>query len=266
MIIPERPPKSSEAGFWKPELDARFGGETARHVALRWVVRLRYGVLAGEIALIAALSLGLQISLPVLLIAPAIGLQVLSNWLLGSRMDRLGGNAEHLVGALFCLDTLCLTLILALSGGPANPFSLLYLVQITFSAVVLRKWWTWTLGVTPARLTKWRRRWRLLPSRPKKWSTMLSCGFETTGRRKMLNLSALRSNAAVRSLSAWALKARIRSEKRPNPPNSMRYCFRSKKNFRRHNRERSFVGICPEPTHTFDNRLQKRRDLVRRSP
>src|SRR5439155_21121828 len=77
----------------------------------------------------------------------AIVIQVLSNWLLGSRMDRVGGNAEHLVGALFCLDTLCLTLILALSGGPANPFSLLYLVQITFSAVVLRKWWTWTLGV-----------------------------------------------------------------------------------------------------------------------
>jgi len=65
-------------------------------------------------------------------------------------MTRLGGNAEHLVGALFCLDTLCLTVILALSGGPANPFSLLYLVLITFSAVVLRKWWTWALGVLSA--------------------------------------------------------------------------------------------------------------------
>src|SRR5262249_51073248 len=44
-------------------------------------------------------------------------------------------------------DTLCLTLLLGLSGGPANPFSLLYLVQITFSAIVLRKLWTWALGV-----------------------------------------------------------------------------------------------------------------------
>ena len=149
MIIPELRAKSPEAGFWKPELDAeaRLGVETARHVALRWVVRLRYGLHAGEIALTLALSLGLQISVPVIVIAPAIGLQLLSNWLLSTRTGRLGGNAEHVVGGLFCLDTLSLTLILALSGGPANPFSLLYLVQITFSAVVLRKSWTWALGV-----------------------------------------------------------------------------------------------------------------------
>src|SRR5262249_10261948 len=141
--------KKLESGFWKPESDAdpRFAGETARQLALRWVIRLRYGLIGGEVALIAALSFGLEIPLPLILIAPAIGLQILSNWLLRIRTNHLGGGAEHVVGALFCLDTLCLTLILALSGGPANPFSLLYLVQITFSAVVLRKWWTWALGV-----------------------------------------------------------------------------------------------------------------------
>jgi two-component system, sensor histidine kinase RegB len=116
------------------------------HLAVRWVVRLRYGLIAGELALLAALYLGIQIALPVEVIGPAIAIQTLSNVLLHLKMHRLGGNAEHLVGVLFSLDTLCLTLILALSGGPTNPFSLLYLVQITFSAVVLRKWWTWTLG------------------------------------------------------------------------------------------------------------------------
>jgi two-component system, sensor histidine kinase RegB len=152
VLLPHADAKAFETGFWKSESegDSRFSGETARHLALRWVIRLRYGLVAGEIALIAALSLGLQISLPIFVIAPPIGLQVLSNWLLTIRMTRLGGNAEHLVGALFCVDTLCLTLILALSGGPANPFSLLYLVLITFSAVVLRKWWTWALGVLSA--------------------------------------------------------------------------------------------------------------------
>jgi two-component system sensor histidine kinase RegB len=148
VIIPQHRGKS-EVGFWKaePDADVRFGGETARHLALRWVIRLRYGLIAGEIALLAALSFGLQISLPLAVIAPAIAAQVLSNWLLGSKAERLGGNAEHLVGGLFSLDTVCLTVILALSGGPANPFSLLYLVQITFSAVVLRKLWTWSLGI-----------------------------------------------------------------------------------------------------------------------
>jgi two-component system sensor histidine kinase RegB len=149
VIIPQHRTTSSEAGFWKaePDADIGFAGETTRHLALRWVVRLRYGLIAGELALLAGLSFGLQIPLPAVLIAPAIALQVLSNWLLGSRTHRLGGNAEHLVGILFSIDTLCLTLILALSGGPANPFSLLYLVQITFSAIVLRKLWTWALGI-----------------------------------------------------------------------------------------------------------------------
>ena len=120
---------------------------TPTHLALRWVVRLRYGLMLGELALIGALALGLQISMPLILIAPAIAIQLLSNLLLTSKMDQLGGMAEHWVGALFALDAVSLTLILALSGGPENPFSLLYLVQITFSAVVLRRMWTWILGI-----------------------------------------------------------------------------------------------------------------------
>jgi two-component system sensor histidine kinase RegB len=85
-------------------------------------------------------------------VAPAISIQTFSNWFLGLRMRWLGRNAEHIVGTLFIMDALCLTLILGLSGGPANPFSLLYLVQITFSAVVLRKLWTWALAVISALL------------------------------------------------------------------------------------------------------------------
>jgi two-component system sensor histidine kinase RegB len=149
VIISERNNRSSEAGFWKSEaeVEAWLPNQTTRHLALRWVVRLRYGLIAGEIALSVALTFGLHIPLPVLVIAPAIAVQVLSNALLDLQKPRLGRNAEHLVGTLFAMDTLCLTLILGLSGGPGNPFSLLYLVQITFSAVVLRKLWTWCLGI-----------------------------------------------------------------------------------------------------------------------
>ena len=118
-----------------------------RHLALRWVVWLRYGLIAGEIVLIAGLSFGLRIPMPLAWLGPALVVQALSNWLLGIEKGRLGTSAEHMVGGLFVVDTLCLTLILALSGGPANPFSLLYLVQITFSAVVLRERWTRGLGI-----------------------------------------------------------------------------------------------------------------------
>ena len=60
-------------------------------------------------------------------------------------MSRSFGARKALGIALVC-DLLSLTAILALSGGPANPFSLLYLVQITLSAIVLSKAWTWSLG------------------------------------------------------------------------------------------------------------------------
>ena len=146
--------KTAEGGLWTSEHDPDISvsSGTTRHLALRWVLRLRYGLIAGEIVLIAALTVGIQISIPMFAVAPAIAVQTLSNWILGLRMNRLGRSAEHIVGSLFILDALCLTLILALSGGPANPFSLLYLVQITFSAVVLRKLWTWALAVASALL------------------------------------------------------------------------------------------------------------------
>jgi two-component system sensor histidine kinase RegB len=149
VIVDQAHLKRPEAGFWKIESDsdARFAGETARHLALRWVVRLRYGFIVGEVALIAALAFGLRIPMPEIVLVTVIAVQTLSNWMLSMRKERLGESAEHLVGAVFVLDTLCLTMILGLSGGPANPFSLLYLVQIAFSAIVLRRSWTWTLGL-----------------------------------------------------------------------------------------------------------------------
>ena len=39
-------------------------------------------------------------------------------------------------------DTLVLTALLYYSGGPFNPFSFLYLVEIALAAVILRPRWT----------------------------------------------------------------------------------------------------------------------------
>jgi two-component system, sensor histidine kinase RegB len=147
VILEQAHLKRSAPGFWKSDSKAEVGANETRHLALRWVIRLRYGFMAGEIAIIAALHFGLQIELPLFIIGPAIALQTASNWLLATNRQRLGESAEHVVGALFAFDTLCLTMILALSGGPANPFSLFYLVQITFSAIVLHRLWTLALGV-----------------------------------------------------------------------------------------------------------------------
>jgi two-component system sensor histidine kinase RegB len=78
-------------------------------------------------------------------LAVPLAVTAASNLLLPRLAERLG--ARPALGYSLALDTVCLTALLGLTGGPANPFSLLYLVQIALSAVVLSKAWTWALGV-----------------------------------------------------------------------------------------------------------------------
>ena len=119
----------------------------AASLALPWVVRLRYGMAAGEIVVVLGLCYGLHLDFPLgwALLPLAI---VLATNLLLSRFRALPSRLiQDTLGMLFCLDTICLTAMLGATGGASNPFSLLYLVQITLSAVVLRRGWTWILGI-----------------------------------------------------------------------------------------------------------------------
>lgn len=121
--------------------------DPAPTLALPWVVRLRYGMVAGEVALILGMYYGLRIEFPLFWALAPLAVILASNVSLGRLRTLSIRFTQETLGAAFCLDTLCLTAILGLTGGPLNPFSLLYLVQITLSAVVLRKIWTWILGV-----------------------------------------------------------------------------------------------------------------------
>jgi two-component system, sensor histidine kinase RegB len=122
----------------------------APQIALPWVVRLRYGMAVGQIAaaLFVRYLLGVDIPLAAIAIAPA--LVGASNLLLAARVRHPDVSrwiaTSPLVAWAFVLDTFCLTFLLMLSGGAANPFSLLYLVHITLSAIILTKRWTWLLG------------------------------------------------------------------------------------------------------------------------
>ena len=121
--------------------------DVAPNLALPWVLRLRYGMVAGEAAIILCMAYVFHVNFPVLwTLAPLFAILV-SNVALARSYRTSAPFPEKTLGAIFTLDTFCLTIILGLTGGPMNPFSLLYLVQITLSAVVLNKFWTWTLGV-----------------------------------------------------------------------------------------------------------------------
>jgi two-component system sensor histidine kinase RegB len=127
----------------------RTGDATADHapnLALPWVLRLRYGMVAGEAVILLGMFWGFQLRPVFLWTMAPLAIMLFSNVLLGALRTLPSKDPQQTLGAVFCLDTLCLTVILGLTGGTMNPFSLLYLVQITLSAVVLRKIWTRVLG------------------------------------------------------------------------------------------------------------------------
>ena len=103
----------------------------------------------GQIVTIAFANWLLKIDLPLRWMAIPPFLISFSNLWLAWREVRtpVRVNESRVIYWLFVLDTLCLTAILMLSGGPTNPFSLLYLVHITLAATILTRRQTWALGV-----------------------------------------------------------------------------------------------------------------------
>ena len=76
------------------------------------------------------------------LIAVEVAVMAASNVaLLRLRGDRRWSTST-VIGAVMVLDTGLWTLLLAGSGGSANPFTVVFLVHITLSSIVLSLWWT----------------------------------------------------------------------------------------------------------------------------
>ncbi len=124
--------------------------EAAPRIALPWIVRLRHALALGQAATIIAVDQFLGVDLPLqwILILPTL-IFASNLWLRWWGLQEEAaerGAASGVLAGIFVLDTLCLTGVLMLSGGPNNPFSLLYLVAITLSATILSKRQTWALG------------------------------------------------------------------------------------------------------------------------
>ncbi|MGZ6142283.1 MAG: sensor histidine kinase [Myxococcales bacterium] len=116
--------------------------ESAPRINLRWIMRLRWGAIAGQVTTILAAGRFLRNPLPLIPMlcvcsALALGNVVVQIWL------KRGGRPTSRTCALNLLaDILALTALLALSGGRENPFAVLYLVHITIGAVILPARWS----------------------------------------------------------------------------------------------------------------------------
>jgi two-component system, sensor histidine kinase RegB len=121
--------------------------EPAPRINLRWIVRLRWGAVAGQAVTILFARRLLHQPLPVAPLLAIVGLLAAANLMMQIWLWR-GANPSDRACALNLLgDVVELTAVLALSGGGYNPFALLYLVHLTIGAVVLPTRWAVGLAI-----------------------------------------------------------------------------------------------------------------------
>jgi len=109
------------------------------------LIQLRWTAVIGQVGTIAFVQLWFGIALPLLPMIGVIGALILLNlaslvWL---QMRKEISNRELLIA--LTLDVLALTAQLYLSGGATNPFTSLFLLQVTLGAVLLDTRSSWFL-------------------------------------------------------------------------------------------------------------------------
>ena len=127
---------ASEAGLW-------FGEPVAPG---RWLNRLRWTTFAIQLGVtILVLSLpGVDVPLhellPVLIVATAANGAIAAWQTAGRRLPRAAA------GAALLLDVVLLTGLLEITGGPFNPFIVIYGVQVALALCTLGPGWAWAAG------------------------------------------------------------------------------------------------------------------------
>lgn len=113
-------------------------------INLGWLIRLRWSMAAGQLATILGVHFLLGIALPLKPLLTIVVIEIASN-VAAALVARRRVARQAFLAALLGLDVVMCTGLLFLTGGPSNPFSFLYLVQIALAATTLAGAWTWAL-------------------------------------------------------------------------------------------------------------------------
>ena len=125
------------------------GAASVEHAASRinmvQLIQLRWFAVVGQISTIAFVSAGLRIPLPTAQMLMVLACLIAFN--VGSQLRWHEGSPVSNRELFFALlvDVAGLTALLYCSGGAANPFAFLYLLQVILSALLLEVWSTWIM-------------------------------------------------------------------------------------------------------------------------
>ncbi|QGJ71281.1 Integral membrane sensor signal transduction histidine kinase [Planctomycetales bacterium 10988] len=119
-----------------------------------WLLKLRWAAAVGQLITVLFVWYGLQVHLHGRELLVIIGIELMMSvalqawyaWTVrhGGWPSWADGN-DWLMGSVMAIDILLLSCLLYVTGGPSNPFSVFYLVNLTLAAVVLKDRSAWLL-------------------------------------------------------------------------------------------------------------------------
>ena len=112
---------------------------------LPWLVRMRWAAVLGQLLTVGVARWALGLDIHVAWLLAIVAFTAASNLVLAAFLDRLAGHASEVAAAVIALDVVLLTTLLGLSGGAANPFSVLYLVHVSLAALLFG--FRWSLAI-----------------------------------------------------------------------------------------------------------------------
>jgi two-component system sensor histidine kinase RegB len=117
-------------------------------IKLFWLIKLHWGAIVGQFAVVLLIPTWLGIDIPRgsllgLVLLQALAMLVADVLTRGARRKI----PEAAIVGVMAFDCSVLTAMLVLAGGYANPFSMIYVVNVALSAVMLRPLWAWGLLV-----------------------------------------------------------------------------------------------------------------------
>lgn len=115
-------------------------------ISLNALINLRWLAVAGQALSLAIVEWGLDYSLPAVPAFAVVGVTALVNVALGLAYPQGYRLRDAAAGALLGFDIVQLSLLLYLTGGLVNPFSILFLAPVLISAMALRLRTTLLLG------------------------------------------------------------------------------------------------------------------------
>jgi two-component system sensor histidine kinase RegB len=118
--------------------------EDRGRIHLSWLVQLHWWAILGQAVVIVAADALTGVVLPSKTLVALLVAEVAGNLALGAWSARVRVT-DGAIAAVMLLDVAVLTVLLDLTGGAANPFTTLYLVNVALAAVLLPPRWSWAL-------------------------------------------------------------------------------------------------------------------------